>query len=98
MTNSQTGIIPAKIWPGRPKFLQHVKLSATISLATLIVMIPEAREKFPQPHWLLFSIAVVMGDFTASSYLTGKQRLEGTALGAMFVSAPSDLWRTKRKG
>jgi hypothetical protein len=68
------------------KLRQPIKVASTISLASLLVVLPGAQSYFQQPIWALFTVCFIIGEYSASSFTTGLYRLQGTVIGALYVS------------
>jgi Fusaric acid resistance protein-like len=66
-------------------YIHAIKIAVSICITALLVVLPEVRDQTQNGLWACIAIAFLRQDQTASSFLWGYQRLEGTVIGSVYA-------------
>jgi uncharacterized membrane protein YgaE (UPF0421/DUF939 family) len=61
--------------------------AVTITIASFFVLIPQIADKISNGFWICLVCVIIRRDNSSSSFSMGYQRLEGTAIGAVYAYA-----------
>jgi len=68
-------------------YAQPLKGAVTITIASFFVLIPEIASRISNGFWICLVTVIIRRDNSSSSFSMGYQRLEGTAIGAVYAYA-----------
>lgn len=72
------------VWTWVKKNIQALKISAAITISASLLVFNLAPGLYKQGLWTTIVIALIRQETSASSFLVGYQRLEGTVIGTIF--------------